>query len=327
MTSKKTPLRIAVLTYEGCLGTPIFGISDVLLIAGNIAHAFGKVDFPPFEVHLIGLTGRSVKVAGGISVSVVRPTGKYDLLVVPGMELNRNELWDSKLALLSRELAFIRKTFAGGTTVASTCIGAFLLGEAGLLDGRKATTAWLFTQELAERYPLVQVDANAVLVTDGAIITTGAVTSTFDLAINIVKQTLGTKIASATARIALLPNPRLSQAPYIDSTLVPTSLPSFSQSVTQWLTDRLTENFDLEAVASAFHVSARTLLRRVKAETGKTPLSLLQMARVEKAKQLLISTNWSIARVTEEIGYSDVATFSRLFSAQVGETPATFRRR
>jgi transcriptional regulator GlxA family with amidase domain len=327
MTIKRAPRRIAVLAYEGCLGTPIFGISDVLLIGENIGRAFGKVDFPVFEVDLIGLSGRSVKVAGGISVTVARPSGKYDLLVVPGMGLNRNEEWDNKLALLSRELSFIQKTFASGTTVASTCIGAFLLGEAGLLDGRKATTAWLFTQELAKRYPLALVDADAVLVTDGAIITTGAVSSTFDLAIHIVKQSLGTKIASATARVALLPNPRVSQAPYIDGAMVPTNLPSFSQHVTQWLTDRITETFDLEVVASAFHVSARTLLRRVKAETGKTPLSLLQIARVEKAKQLLASTNWSIARITEEIGYSDVATFSRLFSTQVGETPAMFRRR
>jgi transcriptional regulator GlxA family with amidase domain len=109
--------------------------------------------------------------------------------------------------------------------------------------------------------------------------------------------------------------------------LAPTGLPSFAHSVAQWLGSRLTEAYDLERLAQAFHVSTRTLLRRVKAQTGLTPLGLLQKARVDRAKQLLVDTNWSIARITESVGYADVPTFSRLFSNQVGETPARYRRR
>ena len=127
--------------------------------------------------------------------------------------------------------------------------------------------------------------------------------------------------------MALLQNPRSSQTPYVDAALVAQRKPSFSQSVAQWLNQRLAETYDPERLALAFHVSARTLLRRVKAETGHSPLTLLQLARVEKAKQLLTETTESVSRITEHIGYEDVATFSRLFAKHVGETPARYRRR
>jgi transcriptional regulator GlxA family with amidase domain len=331
LPTKKKPLRIAILAYETCMGTEIFGFIDVLLIAthlaGHMAKPPGRVNPPPFDVQVVGLQGRTVTVAGGIALGVRQPRGVFDLLVVPGPEVGRRGVWAARLAPLSAELAFIKKTFARGTPVASVCAGTFLLGEAGLLADRKVTTAWIFAGELAQRYPAARVDAEAVLLEDGAITTTGAVSSVFDLAIHIVKRSLGAQVATATARVALLQNPRLSQAPYVDSALAPPDLPSFSQSVAQWLAKRLTDTYDLERLAQAFHVSARTLMRRVKAETGQSPLALLQTARVEKARQLLTGTRWSVARITEEIGYTDVATFSRLFAGRVGETPAQYRRR
>lgn len=331
MTPQKKPVRIAILAYESCMGTEIFGLIDVLLIASHLANHMAKpsgvLSYPPFDVQVVGLAGRTVTVAGGIAVGVKQPRGVFDLLVVPGPEVSRQGVWDVRLAPLARELTYIKKSFARGTPVASVCAGTFLLGEAGLLADRKVTTAWIFARDLAQRYPAAKVDAEAVLMEDGAITTTGAVSSVFDLAIHIVKRNLGAKVATATARVALLQNPRLSQAPYVDAALVPSDMPSFSQGVAQWLGKRLTEPYDLTRVAQAFHVSARTLLRRIKAETGQSPLALLQGARVDKARQLLTGTTWSVARITEEVGYSDVATFSRLFVSKVGETPARYRRR
>jgi transcriptional regulator GlxA family with amidase domain len=268
-----------------------------------------------------------VTCAGGIAVGVQKPRGKYDLLIIPGPEISKREQWDLKLGLLAGEIAFIQKTFARGTPVAAVCIGSFLLGEAGLIAGRNVTTAWLFASELASRYPTAKVSSEAIVLEDGAVITTGAVSSAFDLAIHIVKRRLGAQVASATARITLLQSSRVSQAPYVDARLLPKNLPSFAQSVAQWLSERLAASYNLEQLAQAFHVSSRTLLRRVKAETGQAPLALLQQARVEKAKQLLTHSAWSIARITDEIGYRDVATFTRLFARHVGETPAKYRRR
>lgn len=336
-TAKKSkrPFRIAILAYRACMGTEIFAIADVLLIATHMANAMaramGKVAGAPFDVQVIGLLGKSVNVAGGIAVGTKRPRGVYDLLIVPGLEVSQLGQWAARLAALKRELAYIQKTFARGTSVASVCVGSFLLAEAGLLDGRNATTAWLFAKELAGGYPKAHITQDAVLIEDGAVTTTGAVSSAFDLAIHIVKRQLGAQVATATARVALLQNPRSSQLPYVDEALVaPGDLSlgeSFSVSVKQWLKQRMAAPYDLDALAQAFHVSSRTLLRRVKAETGQSPLTLLQHTRVDSAKKLLSTTHYSVARITEDVGYSDVATFSRLFAKQVGETPAKHRRR
>lgn len=320
-------IRIAILAYDGCMGTEVFGIADVLMMAVHVARSFRNIQQSPFDLQVIGLGGRTVSMAGGIPLGVKRPVGKFDLLIVPGPEISRRGEWGAKLENLSPEISYIQKKFAQGTSVASVCIGAFLLGEAGLIAGRKVTTSWLFAPDLASRFPTAKLSPAEILIEDGAVITTGAVSSAFDLAINIVKRHLGAQVATATARIALLPNQRVSQAPYVDSALMGQRMPSFSCGVMQWLQDRLAETYDLERLALAFHVSTRTLLRRIKAETGQSPLTLLQNARVEKAKQLLEETTWSTARITEEVGYTDVPTFTRLFAELVGETPAKYRRR
>ncbi len=322
---KKT-IRIAILAYPGCMGVEVFGVVDMLLIANLVAQGMGKPNLRPIEFHVVGLQGRMVNAAGGIPIGTKRPRGVFDLLIVPGLEVSQSMQWISKLNGLQAEIAFIRKTFARATPVASVCVGSYLLAEAGLLDGRHVTTAWIMAKDLAQRYPLAKVNADAVLLEDGAITTTGAVSSTFDLAIHLIKRTLGADVATATARIALLPKQRVSQAPFVDAQLMEKNLPSFSSHVQHWLEQRLAQPYDLERLAQAFHISSRTLLRRVKSETANSPLRLLQQARVEKAKHLLTTTAWSISRVVEAVGYSDQASFSILFTKLVGETPARYRR-
>ena len=320
-------MRIAVLAYGGCMGTQVFGISEVLRLAADIARTQGGGPAVPFDIQVIGLHARLVTIAGGNAIATHKPSGSFDLLIVPGLEISRHVDWDAALAPLKRELAFIRKSFAAGTPVASVCVGAFLLGEAGLLNGRKATTAWLFAPALARRYPALNMDAASVLLEDAGVTTTGAVSSAFDLAIHLVKRTLGAAVATATARVSLLPEQRPSQSPFIDAQMLQTSMSPFAQQVDQWLSTRLGKPFQLARMAQAFCISSSTLMRRVKAETGHTPLALLQKARVERAKHLLHTTAWSLARITEAVGYADTASFSRLFTRWVGESPARYRRR
>lgn len=320
-------VRIAVLAYTGCLPTQLFGITDVLRIAGDIDGSMGTKRGISLEIEVVGLPGRKVSVAGGLALRPKRPTGNYDLLVVPGVEPQLPADWAHTLGLLAPECRFIRQRFARGTTLASVCTGAFLLGEAGLLNGRNVTTAWLFSAALAVRYPAAQVNADAILLQDGALITTAAVSSAFDLAIHLVKLYLGAEVATATAAVTLLGAPRTSQAPYVDTRMLVAERPNFARNLAQWFESRLAEPFDLNQVAEAFHVSGRTLIRRAKAETGKSPLALLQDARIEQAKQLLRNSDLAIVRVVEAVGYSDVVSFARLFARLVGETPAKYRKR
>lgn len=321
----KTPIkkyRIAVLAYQGCMPMQLFGIVDTLRIATDIARDANV----QLDVRIVALDGQEVAVAGGTKMIFSRPRGRYDYLIVPGMETMRHADWSGKLAVLPREVAHLRAAFKRGTHIASVCVGAFLVGEAGLLDGRKATTSWLFARELAERFPEATVDASAVLLEDDGITTTAAVSSVFDLALHLAKRFYGTAAAIATARTALLQNTRSSQTPYVDSALLPSGAASLSGSLSDWFAKRLSVPYDLASVAGNFHLSPRTLMRRVKEETGSSPLTLLQHARVEQAKRLLLQTDWSIARITESVGYQDQVSFGRLFRRLVGDSLSSYRR-
>lgn len=321
----KSPImkyRVAVLAFDGCMPTQLFGMVDTLRIAADIA-ANPNVEL---DVRIVALEGGEVTVAGGTRMTFGRPRGKFDVVVVPGMEIRREVDWSAKLAGLQREMAYLKRVFKQGTHIASVCVGAFMLAEAGLLDGRKATTSWLFARELAARFPDAKIDASAVLLEDGGVTTSAAVSSVFDLALHLAKRFYGASAAAATARVALLHPTRNSQTPYVDNAMLPASAASFSDMLSEWFARRLAVAYDLASVAEAFHVSPRTLMRRVKDETGLSPLTLLQHARVEQAKQLLLKTNWSIARVTESVGYQDQVSFSRLFSRLVGASLAGYRR-
>ena len=318
-------MRIDVLAYEGCMGMEVFGVCDTLLLANRCAQAIDAAAPALFDVAVTSRSGATVRAAGGLQIGTRKPRRKADLLVVPGLDFGERHGYPSRLAALSLEAAHIGRSFARGTRVAAVCVGAFLLGEAGILDGRKATTAWLFAPDLARRFPLARLETSAMLVDDGGVLTTGAFSAAFDLAMHLIRQTAGAAVASAVARLGLIEE-RASQAAFVDPRMLAPAPQRFAEQVRAWQLSRLAEPYDLARLAAAFHVSARTLLRRVRSETGASPLAMLQQARVEAAKVLLESTGASVAQVTERVGYADVATFSQLFRRLVDMSPAAYRR-
>jgi transcriptional regulator GlxA family with amidase domain len=327
-----TTMKINVLAYEGCMGMEVFGLCDTLLLANRVASAMrgaAQASLSPlsplFDVRVTSLTGGNVAAAGGLSIGTRKFRASKDLLVVPGMDIGERDGCTRPQVKLAAEVKTIAKAFARGAPVASMCVGAFLLAEAGLLDGRRATTSWVVAADLARRFPLVRVDPAAILVEDGGVTTAGAFTATFDLAMHLIRQAATPKEARAVARMALL-NPRASQAPYVDTGMIARPAGRFSDNVQSWLGERLADPYDLATLAAAFHVSGRTMLRRLKLETGQSPLGYLQGERINRAKRLLESGTLSLAQITERVGYLDVATFSTLFKRLAGQSPAQYRR-
>ena len=249
-----------------------------------------------------------------------------DLLVVPGFELVPSEDLGERLRTLGREIEEVRARSGAGTPVASICVGAFLLGEAGLLDGRQATTAWLFAGALATRYPAAQVDSRALILHDTGVTTTAAFSSAADLAMDLIRERCGEEIARITARVTLVADGRSSQSPYVDDAILPAAPQRFSDEVKQWLENEAATTYRLSDLAAAFHVSTRTMLRRFGAETGESPLTYLQRTRVNQAKKLLETTDLRLVEVMSAVGYLDPGTFRRLFAAQTGLSPADYRR-
>lgn len=321
------PLRVGVLAYPGCFASEVFGVPDLLTMASHVAA--GRGSSPPRYDTLVLSPRRSVSVSGGCAVAV-QPMRRVDVLVVPGFECAPGMDIDARLADLRPEVATIRSESAAGVSVVSICVGAFLLAEAGVLDGRTATTSWLFSDLLARRYPAVTVRPDGMVVTDRGVTTTAAFTAMYDFALNLIREHDGPAVARRTARVALVDDAKSTQAPYVDIDMLPTTGHSFSCTVKRRLDDDLAAPYDLRALADTFHVSTRTLLRRFRSETGQSPLTYLQSARVHRAQHLLETTGRTVASIAAGVGYSDPSTFSTVFARHAGRRPrdyrATFRR-
>lgn len=323
-----SPLRVGVLAYPGCFASEVFGVPDLLTMAAHVAAANGQVR-PAYEASVVS-PRRRVTASGGsaLDVSAVRPV---DVLIVPGFELSPTLDPDATLAKLGPETASIRSQAASGTAVVSICVGAFLVAEAGLLGGREATTSWLFADRFVRRYPDVRLRPERLVVTDRGVTTTAAFSAMYDFALQLIREHDGTRVARSTARIALVDDARSTQAPYVDSRLVPTAGGDFSLGVKRWLDQNLGARYDLPALARQFHVSTRTMLRRFRDEAGETPLAYLQTVRVRRARHLLETTDKTVAGIAADVGYLDPGTFSGIFARHTGRRPgeyrATFRRR
>lgn len=319
--------NIALLAYSGCMGTELFGVADFLLIARRLAAALAPGQHVALQARIVGARAGLVALAGGASLEVAKLARRPDLLVVPGLEIGGFGQWETRLGALADEQALIRRWHGRGVPLASVCIGSFLLAEAGVLDGRRAATAWLFEAEFERRYPRVRLEKGAVLCHDPPATTSGAISSAFDLGYWLAEMHYGKRIARAAGKLALIGGRRASQRPYVDPSLIQADGGTeFSARVQDWLAQRMARPYDLEALAAAFNVSSRTLLRRYRDDTRSTPLAWLQLARVRQAQRLLESSDKSLAQIVNLVGYEDVATFTRLFQRHVGESPARYRR-
>lgn len=312
-------LRVGVLAYPGCFASEVFGVPDLLTMATHVAGPDG----PGYAVSIVS-PRRRVAASGG-AVLDVAPLREVDVLVVPGFELLPGTDVDAKLAPLVPEIAAIRAHAAGGTAVVSICVGAFLLAEAGLLDRRRATTAWLHADELARRCPAADVRPEHLVVTDTGVTTTAAFSAMYDFALDLIRRHSGAGVARTTARVALVDDARSSQSPYVDARLLPQPGNEFSHKVMRRLDQNLAVRYDLAALSAAFGVSTRTLLRRFADETGRSPLEYLRASRVRRARHLLETTDRTVARISAAVGYRDPGTFAALFAKHTGRRPSDYR--
>ncbi|WP_037312109.1 GlxA family transcriptional regulator [Amycolatopsis orientalis] len=309
-------LRVGVLAYPGCFASEVFGVPDLLTMATHVGAA-------EYDVAVVSHR-RRVVASGGVALTV-SPLREVDVLVVPGFELVPDLDLDAKIRGLAGEIAAIRTHAATGNAVVSICVGAFLLAEAGLLDRRRATTSWLFADELAQRCPAADVRPEHLVVTDKGVTTTAAFSAMYDFALELIREHSGAEVARTTARVALVDDARTSQTPYVDARLLPRPGNEFSRRVMRRLDQNLAARYDLAALADTFNVSSRTLLRRFAEETGQSPLEYLQSSRVRRARHLLETTDRTVAGICTAVGYRDPGTFAALFTKHTGRRPRDYR--
>ncbi|MBV9293509.1 MAG: helix-turn-helix domain-containing protein [Frankiales bacterium] len=220
----------------------------------------------------------------------------------------------------------LRAAYDNGARIASICTGAFILGRAGLLDDRRATTHWAHAALLAERYPQAEIDPNVLYVEDDRVFTSAGSAAGIDLCLHLVRLDLGTDIANAVARRMVVPPHRDGgQAQYVDSPLPPCEQETIGPLL-DWALARLDEPLTLADLARQANVSVRTLVRRFAAATGTTPLQWVLAQRVRRAQHLLESSDEPVERIASLAGFGTAANLRQHFTRVVGVPPMQYRR-
>jgi transcriptional regulator GlxA family with amidase domain len=321
--------QLKILAYEGCMASEAMGIADLFHVANKLwSQRNPESSMKLFEIELIGVRDSSISTANGARINARVARGMNgDLLIVPGLDFDSARTLINRVHQLGPEITFIRKSVQRGIAVASICVGAFLLAEAGALNGRKANTSWLMNGVLQKRYPSVHLDLNAIVTEDDGVFCAGAVTAAYDLGLKLIERFGDGDLAQMVAKLMLLEPGRRSQAPFVLSSLDAQSSDTLVARVCKWMQRNFRKHFSIDDVAMRFAVSARTLLRRFREEMHDTPIGYLQKVRLEHAKALLETTNLSFAQIVEDAGYFDESAFRRLFKRHVGLTPIEYQKR
>lgn len=278
-----------------------------------------------YETVLRSVDGGDIAAGNGLGLSTSKLTRneRVDTLIIPGSFTNAADLVDDAFAAAVVELA------ARADRLVSICNGAFALAHAGLLDGRRATTHWAMCAELAETYPEVDVDADAFYAQDGPVTTSGGASSGADLAIALVAQDHGPKVAGEVARWLVMYRHRPGgQAQFINGgpTRVETENPAVQQALDAILED-VSADHRVATLADRVGLSRRHFARLFRAETGTTVARHVDSVRLQRAIDLLETTSVDLETVARRSGYSSSELLRQVFQRERGITPGEHRRR
>jgi AraC family transcriptional regulator, transcriptional activator FtrA len=220
----------------------------------------------------------------------------------------------------------VRAAHRRGARVASLCTGAFVLAEAGLLDGRRATTHWAHTTVLHDRYPAVRVDANVLYIDEGDVLTSAGKAAALDLCLHLVRTDYGTAVANALARSLVVPPHRQGgQAQFIPAA-VGHGRNHVLADLMEWALQRLEQPLTVPGLAREAGMSPRNLARHFTAVAGTSPLRWLLTQRVRRAQELLETSDLSVEQIAARTGMGTATTLRRHFNQQLGVPPETYRR-
>lgn len=295
---------------------------DTLDLAGPLAafnHVHTVTGHTPYDLHIISQPGGAVASYAGFKLDT-RPLGKqtFDTVIFVGGAIEPMQT--------SENIEAAKKLSSCSSRVASVCTGAFLLAETGLLNGRKATTHWGYASQLQSRFPRIKVEADSIYIADGRIWTSAGIASGIDLALAMIEEDMGAKVAQAIARHLVVPYRRPGgQSQFAAmSQMEPES--DRIRIALNFAREHLTEALPLERLADAARLSPRQFGRVFRRETGETPAKAIERLRAEAARLRLQDGSEPIEQIALAVGFIDPERMRRAFIKIYGQPPQSIRR-
>ena len=306
--------HIAVVVFPG------FQLLDA---AGPIA-AFeiaGRLCAGAYAIEVLAPDAGPAASSSGVSLAAAAlGEGPYDTIMVAGGIGTRS------LPELTPVVTWLRGAAPRARRVASVCSGAYLLAEAGLLDGKRATTHWARSDNFARRYPKVRLEADRIFIREGEVWTSAGITAGIDLALALIEDDLGSQVARATAQQLVVHQRRPGGQSQFSALLDTGGLHGRFAGLMDWVRERLAEPLGVERLAAEAAMSPRNFARAFAAETGLTPAKAVERLRLEAARLRVETTRDPIDRVAEAAGFHDPERMRRAFLRAFGQPPQALRR-
>lgn len=319
-------ITVTVLALPYTSASAVTGPMDVFHQAGVMWNYFkGKAVTPHFRVRVVTIDGEPFKCSNGVRMAAdgsIHDVSATDLIVVSSVANV-----EKALHFQAEAVAWLKDHYFRGTRIASICTGSFLLAETGLLDGKTATTHWAFADAFRQRYPKVGLRIDRPIIDEEDLLSSGGYNASIDISLYLVEKYCGREVALQSSRVIAAGSMPGMDAPDAAVGCRRDHQDSQILSVQEWIEANFNRNFNYDELADKSHMSRRTLERRFKAATGKTPLSYQQCMRIKAAKQFLESGVRSFEEITYRVGYEDSSTFRKVFTKYTHLSPSEYRKR
>lgn len=326
------PIRTYLYADSETAGSVLFGLYDALSIPGvtwpKLVH--GKAGDPLFDIKIVATRREPFEGRGGV---LIRPdlhldeTGPADLICVPNLAVSTDA---SPRGRFAEAAEWLNRNFEAGAAIGSACSGAVLLAEAGLLDGKEATTHWAYRDLFRRHYPKVKLRLERVLVYAGEgnrIITAGGFGSWQDLSLHAIARFCGTEHAVRTAKVYVFCDHQEGQLPYAAMARHIQHADTVIRGCQVWAAEHYMEAQPVARMAEMSGLDRTTFARRFLSATGYRPLEYVQTLRVEEAKEMLETGEATADEIAAQVGYDDPRSFRRTFKRYTGLAPSAYRKR
>lgn len=319
------PRSIAFIAYPGVEVIDIVGPMEVFAFANCFLKTEGLTTEPVYRIDVLAKEEKPITTLSGLQIV---PTNTYektletpDTLIVPGGNAHEASEDDALLEWICAHSNKVRR-------LVSICTGAFVLARGGLLNGRRATTHWDWSDQFMKEYPMVRLEPDRIFVCDGPVWSSGGITSGIDLALAILEEDWGYELALHVARYLVVflkrPGGQSQFSAYLKSGK---SNQRDFRDLKSWIMENPDADLKVESLAERMNMSPRNFARTFLAETGITPAKFVEMVRTDLARHYLESTKMQVGQVAQKAGFKDQETMRRTFIRHVGVCPAEYRAR